>query len=165
MKKISIVYIFVLITVASFSQVFPEPTGMAATDPNIAKKINKCDATALSGIQAPKSGAIARRFSYGIGIWNELYQLYGKKWGPCLPSFSCIDCKNCEDNELGWNKIGRITFIRKNNVNQHKLHVGWRADPNNDHQLKMSAYFHESTDEKKNQPFRFSLYYQCTYGY
>ena len=136
----------------SYSQIFPEPTGMAATDPDEDKVLNKCSSSSTSGIQAPKTNTIARRYSFGLGIWNELYQTKGREWKlmGCWPSLTCIDCNTCNP---GWNKIGRITFIRKNNVNRHKLHVGWRADPNNDHQLKMSAYFHESTDDKETNHF------------
>lgn len=140
----------------TFSQVFPEPTGMAATDPDKGKDIGKCQGTTLSGAQAIKTNAVARRYSFNLGIWNELYQVKGKKFDICWPNWNCTSCSDCEE---GWNKIGRITFIRNNNANNNKLHVGWRADPKNDHQLKMSAYFHEVDWGKKDFPDYFVSHY------
>ncbi|NOX48625.1 MAG: hypothetical protein GXO89_16785 [Chlorobi bacterium] len=72
-----------MISTISFAQIFPEPTGMAATDPNKTKDIGKCQGTTMSGDQAIKTNAIARRYSFGLGIWNELYQVKGKKWDIC----------------------------------------------------------------------------------
>ncbi|OQX76970.1 MAG: hypothetical protein B6D61_07935 [Bacteroidetes bacterium 4484_249] len=156
MKKIVLIIILIHYCIISISQIFPEPTGMAATDPDKVKTIGKCNSWTASGAQAPKTNTIARRYSFGIGIWNELYQVKGKKWDICWPNWNCTSCSNCD---VGWNKIGRITFVRHTNTNNNKLHVGWRADPNNDHQLKMSAYFHEVDWGEKNYPDYFVSHY------
>jgi len=146
----------VLLRMLTFSQVFPEPTGNSATDPDDSKDIGTCQGTTATGYQAIKTNTVARRYSYGLAIWNELYQVKGKKFDICSPNFNCTSCSDCEE---GWNKIGRITFIRNNDANNNKLHVGWRADPNNDHQLKMSAYFHEVDWGKKEWPDYFVSHY------
>lgn len=155
-KIIGAIFIAIHISLISFAQIFPEPTGMAATDSNKGKDIGKCSAWTASGMQAIKTNTVARRYSFGLGIWNELYQVKGKKWGFCWPNWDCTSCSDCEE---GWNKIGRITFVRNTNFNNNKLNVGWRADPNNDHQLKMSAYFHEVDWEEKNYPDYFVSHY------
>ena len=71
-----------------------------------------------------------------------MYQINGNKPRLYYCPFE-TSCHNCPTCNSGWKKIGRITFIRNNNTNKHKLHVGWRPDPNNYMQLKLSAYFHE----------------------
>ncbi len=155
MKKISCISFLIFLNMFTFSQIFPEPTGMAATDPDKSKDIGICQGTTLSGDQAIKTNTIARRYSFGLAIWNELYQV-AKKFGICWPNLDCTSCSDCEE---GWNKIGRITFVRNTNVNNNKLHVGWRIDPNNDHQLKMSAYFHEVDWGKKEWTDYFVSHY------
>ena len=90
---------------------------------------------------------MARRFHFDLAIWPELYQLKGKKaklFG-CWPSFSCMDCDECD---ISWNKFGRITYLNGTFVNDNKLHVGWRADPENIKQLKLGAYFHELAEDE-----------------
>lgn len=142
------IYIILCIIIPNYvvSQIFPEPTGMSGFS-NQKKIIDQCEAWTACGFLQIKTNTVARRFTYDISLWNEMYQIYGKekKLLGCLPSMTCLDCEECE---FTWNKFGRITIIRNNNANKHKLQVGWKADKNNENQLLLSAYFHEVINSK-----------------
>lgn len=131
----------------STAQIFPEPSGNSGTYSNKKKVIDKCDSYSPNTAFDFKFDTEARRYTYDIALWNETYQISGKK--PrilyCPFEISCHDCPPCKS---GWKKIGRITFIRDNNFKRHKLNLGWRPDENNYGQLKLSAYFHEGIEDK-----------------
>ncbi|OYT14822.1 MAG: hypothetical protein B7C24_16280 [Bacteroidetes bacterium 4572_77] len=139
MKNIYFTLFLILFASNSFAQIFPEPSGTSNTYSKKKKVIGKCDGHAINMLFAYKLNTVARRYSYNIAIWNECYQDSGYK-PSCSGMTTCHDCSICNS---GWKKIGRITFIRNNNWNRHKLNLGWRPDPDNYRQIKMSAYFHE----------------------
>lgn len=48
-------------------------------------------------------------------------------------------------DDCGWNKAARITFIRNNNGNENKIHVGWRSINEQD-KLRLSCFFHDGDE-------------------
>ncbi len=141
--KTLITIIIILFYVGAYSQIFPEPTGMSGTLKKKKKVIDKCEAYASAGWHQIKWPSVARRYKFNIALWNEMYQIKGKedKIFGCWPTLTCQSCKACS---ISWNKIGRITFVHNASSNNFKLHLGWKADPEQDHVLKFAAYFHEA---------------------
>ncbi len=139
MKKALLSIFLIVFNLVSYAQIFPEPSGNSSSYSSIKKVISKCDGYAFNIPFEYKFNTDARRYSYNIALWNECYQVLGNK-PSCTGMTTCHDCNACDS---GWKKIGRITFIRDNNYDRHKLNLGWRPDPNNIYQLKFSAYFHE----------------------
>jgi len=138
--KNTLTIIFLITSMISFSQIFPEPSGSADTTYNKKKKrIYKCNGKAFNIPFATKLNTEARRYTYNIALWDQVYQVEGRE--PfCIGMVTCHDCPPCTS---GWKKIGRISFIRNNNWDRHKLNLGWKPDPDNYRQIKLSAYFHE----------------------
>jgi hypothetical protein len=147
MKKTTILILIIIIWTNTYSQIFPEPTGSSNTYSTEKKIIDKCESYAVNTAFSDKLNTEARRYKFNLAIWDECYQINGNRphLTYCPTEVSCHDCPSCES---GWKKIGRITYVRDNNLNKHKLHVGWRPDAMHYQQLKLSAYFHEGFSDK-----------------
>jgi len=145
MYRIIYVTIIVLYSSCLNGQVFLDPSGDPGMLTEKKKTIPECNSQTNTIIQtlSYKLGTSARRYQYMLTFWNECYQITGREKGTLFSP--CTQQPECNP---GWNKAGRISFVRYNNPNNHKLHVGWRADPDNPNQLKLSAYFHEVPDAK-----------------
>lgn len=141
LKLYFITFISLVLIKSSTGQVFPNPSGMSGSSNEKKKEIDKCSAHATTTWKSFKFNTSARRYQYELAFWNECYQITGREKGTLFSP--CTEQPECNP---GWNKAGRISFMRYNSSNKHKLHVGWRADENNMNQLKLSAYFHEVPD-------------------
>ncbi|MCF8369372.1 MAG: T9SS type A sorting domain-containing protein [Bacteroidales bacterium] len=115
------------------AQIFPDPDGGYGSFKGSQKEINKCDDHAWAGVKKDKSNTSNRRYKFNIAFWDE-----------CWTHGASVD-SDCSDScNAGWNKAGRISFMRANNTNRNKLHLGWKYHDKMENQLKLSAYFHET---------------------
>jgi hypothetical protein len=93
-------------------------------------------------------------------IWNGFHfcipPAFGKKWKFNNPNrrfkFRVHMSKNCSytSNDLnstgGWNKIGRISFVKNTNFNKFKMHLGWifHDDP---HKIDLALFYHNNNEK------------------
>ncbi len=100
----------------------------------------------------PLTFPIAARFNYP----NRRFNFRVHRYANCSYTEDELESNN------GWNKIGRISFIRNSNANIFKMHLGWifRDDPNtiefslfyHNNEHKSSGYIAHKIDERHFQP-------------
>lgn len=110
---------------------FTDPFGYTGRLSATTQHINKGDNN--SGVKWPKAIKYTtsnRRYDFDITLKDNTWYSEG----------------GC-----GWNKAGRITFIRNTNVNVNKMHLGWQAIPNESNRIAVSLFFHNGPESDLNR--------------
>jgi hypothetical protein len=125
-KEITIIFIIVLFFQSSLFSQFTNPAGYTGRLSASTKHIN--EGAHNSGLKLPKAIKYTtsnRRYDFDITFRNN-------SW------YSSGGC--------GWNKVGRITFIRNTNLNVNKMHLGWQAILNDQNKIALSLFFHDGPE-------------------
>ncbi len=129
MKKIFFTITILLITTASFGQ-FSDNLGNSSQLNSVKKTIN-------TGNHNCTPPTLPKKWKFNN--YNRRFTFRAYMYDNCAYTATELDSTN------GWNKIGRISFIRNSSANKFKMHLGWifRDDPD---KISFSLFFHDNDE-------------------